>query len=145
MTKNEAQNRVIFFELFLVVIVSVGLIWSCSKNPGEPEPIPEPVPAPCDTVFVDVPFPVPFVCDTLDITVQFTVVKDRSAPNHYVIKRGGYPDEPVSVVETSPTPVPFVFTRVFENYLGEAFSIEKVSGSLAEALGIAVVKLECAE
>lgn len=129
--------------LVLVILSSVSIWLSCSKNPGEPEPIPEP--APCDTVFVDIPFPVPFVCDTLDITVQFTVVKDRSAPNHYVIKRGGYPDEPVSVTETSPTPVPFVFTRVFENYLGEAFSIEKVSGSLAEALGIAVVKLECAE
>ena len=127
--------------VFIVLYIVSGIV--CSRAPVEPDPIPEP--APCDTVFVDVPFPVPFVCDTLDITVQFTVVKDRSAPNHYVIKRGGYPDEPVSVTETSPTPVPFVFTRVFENYLGEAFSIEKVSGSLAEALGIAVVKLECAE
>ena len=129
------MKKIIGLIVFWVVLHSASFYLACSKHPTNPVPDPDPVP--CDTVFV--------VCGTLDITVEFMVIKDRSAPNVYLRKRAGHPDKTYTVIETSPTPIPFVFTEVFEDYTGEAFSIEKVSGSLAEALGIAIVKLECAQ
>ena len=130
---------------FLFVLALLFAPHGCSKNPGEPEPTPDPC-LECPPVFIQVPGDSVFVvCDEVDLTVEFTVKKDQSQPNDYVIEREGFPDEPVSITDTSPAPVDTSFTRVFENYTGERFSIKIIAGSKAETIGVAIIDLKCSE
>jgi len=143
----------VIFMMWPWILLILGLsFWLCSKNPGEPVPSDPtdpclecpPVFVPGDTVFVagDSVF---VVCDKVDLTVEFTVKKDQSQPNDYLIERKGFPDDPVSITDTSPAPVDTSFIRIFENYTGERFSIKKVAGSRAEAIGVAIIDLRCSE
>lgn len=138
--------------VFIILVFCLISFFNCSKNPGEPTPTPDPC-LECPPVFIEVPGDTVFVpgdsvfvvCKQVDLTVEFTVIKDQSQPNDYVIEREGFPDEPVSITDTSPAPVDTSFTRVFENYTGERFSIKRVAGSKAEAIGVAIIGFECSE
>lgn len=130
-------------------IAGFACLVSCKKNPNEPEPTPDPC-LECPPVFIDVPGDTVFVsiqvlCKEVDATAEFTVTKDQSGPNDYLIVAEGYPDELVSIIDTAPAPVDTSFTRVFPNYTGGRISIKKVSGSRAAAIGVAIVELRCSE
>jgi len=135
--------------LISLFVFGFAYLVTCSKNPGEPEPTPDPC-LECPPVFIEVPgdsifVPVLVVCNELDATAEFTVIKDQSGPNDYLIVAEGYPDEPVYIIDTSPAPVDTSFTRVFKNYTGGKISIEKVEGSRAAAIGVAIIELRCSE
>jgi len=138
------------FTIFLLSLVCLASLMNrCSKNPGEPVDPTDPC-LDCPPVFIEVPgdsvvIEIPVVCSQLDATVEFTVKKDQSQPNDYLIQREGFPDESVSITDISPAPVDTSFTRVFENYTGERFSIKRVAGSRAEAIGVAIIDLRCSE
>jgi hypothetical protein len=153
---DAATSKLMIALLTVAFIFSLG--YRCSKNPGEPPPTPDPclecppvfIEVPGDTVFVDVPgdtvvVEVPVICSQFDATAEFTVIKDQSGPNDYLIVAEGYPDELVSITDTAPAPVDTSFTRVFPNYTGGRISIKKVSGSKAEAIGVAIIDLRCSE
>ena len=80
-----------------------------------------------------------------DAKAKFTVIKDQSGPNKYLIEADGYPDELVSITDTAPASVDTSFTRVFPNYTGGRISIKKLSGSRAAAIGVAIIDLRCSE
>jgi len=135
----------VLFKAALISLVIMGWIYlfttiTCSENPGEPEPV-----DPTDPCLECLPVEVPVVCSQLDATAEFTLIKDQSGPNDYKIVADGYPDELVSITDTASTPVDTSFTRVFENYIGGRISIERVSGSRAEAVGVAIIDLRCSE
>lgn len=133
-------------------IAGFAYLVSCNKNPNEPDPMPDPC-LECPPVIIEVPGDTVFVvgdsvfvlCSEVDATAEFTVIKDQSAPNDYLIVAEGYPDELVSIIDTAPAPVDTSFTRVFPNYIGGRISIKKVSGSRTAAIGVAIIDLECSE
>jgi len=146
----------ILFKALLISLVILGYTYffstiTCSDNPTEP-PKSDPC-SECPPVLIEVPGDTVFVvgdsvfvfCAQVDATAEFTVTKDQSAPNDYLIVAEGYPDELVSIIDTASAPVDTSFTRVFPNYTGGRISIKKVSGSRAEAIGVAIIALECSE
>jgi len=138
----------------LLTVIGLCIIFSfvCGNNPSEPEPTPDPC-SECPPVFIEVPGDTVFVvgdsvfvlCSEVDATAEFTVIKDQSGPNDYLIVAEGYPDELVSIIDTAPVPVDTSFTRVFPNYTGGRISIKKVAGSRVEAIGVAIIDLKCSE
>jgi len=144
----------VLFKASLISLVIMGYTYffstiTCSDNPQEPEPTLDPC-LECPPVFIEVPGDTVFVdflivCSKIDITAEFTVIKDQSGPNDYLIKAEDYPDELVSIIDTAPAPVDTSFTRVFPNYTGGRISIKKISGSRAEAIGVAIIDFKCSE
>jgi len=148
------RHSKILLEIGVYILAAFLIVYSftCNKNPSEPEPTPDPC-LECPPVFIEVPGDTVFVvgdsvfvlCKKVDATAEFTVTKDQSVPNDYRIVAEGYPDELISIIDIAPAPVDTSFTRVFPNYTGGRISIEKVAGSRAAAIGVAIIALECSE
>jgi len=128
------KKKIVRVSIFWVPIF-MTVAFFCSKNPGEPEPTPDPclecppvfVEVSGDTVFVDVPgdtvrVEIPVTCKKIDATAEFTVTKDQSGPNDFLIVAEGYPDEEVSITDTSPVPV--------DNWLHEAWQRDPGEGAV---------------
>ena len=86
----------------------------------------------------------PFICIVFDLEIEFTVIGDQSAPNEYAYFLNGIEVGRFIITETYTEPTEITFRVLFERVtFGDVITIQKISGSRVEAIGSAIVGIEC--
>ncbi len=135
-----------------LIAVSFLSFANCSKHQPH-EPIEQ---APPDTVVVIDTLTItdslhfhhdhPFICIVFDLEIEFTVIGDQSAPNEYAYFLNGVEVGRFIITETYAEPTEITFRVLFERVtFGDVITIQKISGSRAEAIGSAIVGIKCSE
>ncbi len=140
------------FNLVTIIFFSLLIAWNgCTEDPPTQPPPDDPceqcppVIVPGDTITIVLPG-IPVICDTTDQTMGYIVKIDQSQPNKYKRVWENNPDRIFEITSTSSAPIDTLITEVLHGYVrGERVSIEKVSGSRAEAVGIEIIDSKCVQ